>query len=146
MSSKRAQVQAGVRALIAAAVPLAEVKGLDAAPFPERIPAQGLAIVREGDPGQPEVDLSPVTYHWEHAIPVEVAAIAGGGKTAAAALDTMLAAIGAAVAADRTLGGLCDWIDVLEPSIEDIAAAGTSPAKGAELSILASYSTTTPLN
>lgn len=147
MSSKRLAVQAGVKALVAAAWPAAKVDGLDnAAPFPERIPADGLAIVREGDPGEPEIDLSPVTYHWEHRIPVEVAALAAGGKSAAEVLDDALRAIGAAVAADRHLGGLCDWLDVIEPSIEDIAAIGTAPAKGAELLFTAAYSTTTPLN
>ena len=147
MSSTRAGVAAAVQALVAAAWPAAEVKGLDnAAPWPERVPANGLAIVREGDPGQPEVDLSPLTYHWEHAFPVEMAALAGGGRSAGDNLDLALAAIGAAVAANRTLGGLCAWLDVTEPAIEDVAAAGTAPAKGCELIILASYSTTTPLN
>lgn len=147
MSSKRLQVVAGVKALIAAALPGADVKGLDnAAPFPSRIPANGLAIVRDGDPGEPEADLSPITYHYDHRIPVEIAAYRSSAKTQAERLDDMLRPIGAAVAANRTLGGLCAWIDVLEPEIDDIAGEGTAAGKGCDLIIIASYSTTTPLN
>ena len=35
------------------------------APLPETVPAGGLIILRDGDPGDPEVVLSPVTYLWE---------------------------------------------------------------------------------
>ena len=34
--------------------------------LPERIPANGLIILRDGKPGEPEVTLSPVTYFYEH--------------------------------------------------------------------------------
>jgi hypothetical protein len=32
--------------------------------LPERIPAAGLLILRDGEPGEPEVTLSPLTYHY----------------------------------------------------------------------------------
>lgn len=32
--------------------------------LPERIPAAGLLILRDGDPGEPEVTLSPLRYHY----------------------------------------------------------------------------------
>ena len=31
--------------------------------LPERIPAAGLIILRDGQPGEPEVTLSPLRYH-----------------------------------------------------------------------------------
>lgn len=31
--------------------------------LPERIPAAGLIILRDGQPGEPEVTLSPLLYH-----------------------------------------------------------------------------------
>ena len=34
--------------------------------LPERIPASGLIILRDGKPGDPEVTLSPLTYFYEH--------------------------------------------------------------------------------
>jgi hypothetical protein len=40
--------------------------------LPERIPATGLIILRDGKPGEPEVTLSPVTYFYEHRAELEV--------------------------------------------------------------------------
>jgi len=34
--------------------------------LPERIPAEGLPIPRDGEPGEPEVTLSPLAYHYQH--------------------------------------------------------------------------------
>ena len=33
--------------------------------LPERIPAAGLVILRDGDPGEPEVTMSPLRYHYD---------------------------------------------------------------------------------
>jgi hypothetical protein len=32
--------------------------------LPERIPPAGLMILRDGNPGEPSVTLSPLTYHF----------------------------------------------------------------------------------
>lgn len=40
--------------------------------LPEKIPTGGLAILRDGDPGEPDVAPSPLTYLWRHAAPVEI--------------------------------------------------------------------------
>ena len=74
--------------------------------LPTRIPAAGLVILRDGTPGEPEVSLSPLTYHYEHAAVVEV--IVQGQATQDASFDAICVAIGARLAANRTLGGLCD--------------------------------------
>ncbi len=34
--------------------------------LPERIPPAGLIILRDGQPGEPEVTLSPLRYHFQH--------------------------------------------------------------------------------
>ena len=34
--------------------------------LPERVPAEGLLILRDGEPGEPEVTLSPLAYHYQH--------------------------------------------------------------------------------
>ncbi|MFN3616236.1 MAG: acyl-CoA transferase, partial [Rubrimonas sp.] len=34
--------------------------------LPERLPAAGLLILRDGEPGEPEVTLSPLRYHYQH--------------------------------------------------------------------------------
>jgi hypothetical protein len=79
--------------------------------LPERLPAGGLMILRDGDPGAPEVTLSPLAYHYEHRAEIEMIV---QGKTPAAravAFDGLVQAIGSALAADRTLGGNCDWTE-----------------------------------
>lgn len=34
--------------------------------LPERVPGDGLLIPRDGEPGEPEVTLSPLRYHYQH--------------------------------------------------------------------------------
>ena len=72
--------------------------------LPERVPAAGILILRDGEPGEPEVTLSPLRHHYQHRAEIE-AVVQGTGRDAS--LDTMNASIGAALAADRTLGGRC---------------------------------------
>ncbi len=74
--------------------------------LPERIPAAGLIILRDGQPGEPEVTLSPLRYHYQHRAELEVVVQSTNGR--ATAFDTLIASIGSVLEADRTLGGLCD--------------------------------------
>jgi hypothetical protein len=39
--------------------------------LPERIPSAGFLILRDGEPGEPEVTLSPLHYHCQHRVKVE---------------------------------------------------------------------------
>jgi hypothetical protein len=145
--SKRLDVLKAVKALAAAALPGATVLGLDnKAGKPQRVPANGLVVVREGSPGQPAIDLSPLTYNYDHSIPLEVAAYESSSRTPSEALDDMLVAIGAAIAADRTLGGLCDWLDAEAPNVEEFTGEGTAMGAEASLIITAAYNTPNPLD
>ena len=145
--SKRLDVLKAVKALVQAALPSAQVIGLDGEEAaPDRIPPTGRVIVRSGDPGGPEVDLSPLTYNYSHPIPVEIAAYESGSLASEEVLDDMMGRIGAGLAADRTLGGLCDWIEADAPLTDDIYASGARPPRSADLVITAAYSTPDPLN
>jgi hypothetical protein len=104
-----------------------------------RVGSGGRVVVYSGDPGEPEIDLSPLTYNWQHQIPVEII------FDDELALDAALMAIGAAIVADRQLGGLCEWLDADAPTTETILAEGGDGQRGAPLNIVASYSTTSPL-
>lgn len=107
--TKQLQVLLAVKALVAAALPGAKVLGFDAdASKPERIGTGGCVIGDPGDPGEPDIDLSPPAYNYRHEMWLDVAAANGAGG---AALDAMLTPIGTAVEADRTLGGLCQYLD-----------------------------------
>jgi len=85
--------------------------------LPERIPPAGLMILRDGEPGEPEVTLSPLTYHYRHRAEIE-AVVQGANRDAA--FDALCAGIGAVIAADRTLGGLCDWVEAEAPQPVDL--------------------------
>ena len=66
--------------------------------LPERVPAAGLMILRDGEPGEPEMTLSPLHYHYQHRAEIE-AVVQGTARDAT--FETLCASIGAALAADR---------------------------------------------
>ena len=111
--------------------------------LPERIPTSGLIILRDGQPGEPEVTLSPLRYHFQHRAELEVVVQTGTGR--ASAFDILIAAIGTAMEADRTLGGLCDWVDPEAPASIDLPVEGAAALKAAVITINLHYTTTGPL-
>ena len=111
--------------------------------LPERIPAAGLIILRDGQPGEPEVTLSPLRYHYQHRAELEVVVQAPNGR--ASTFDTMIVAIGAAIEADRTLGGLCDWVEPEPPASVDLPIDGAAALKAAIITVILHYTTTGPL-
>jgi hypothetical protein len=111
--------------------------------LPERIPTAGLIILRDGQPGEPEVTLSPLRYHYQHRAELEVDIQAGTGR--ASAFDTLIAAIGTALEADRTLGGLCDWVEPEAPASVDLPIEGAAALKAALITVVLHYTTASPL-
>jgi hypothetical protein len=110
--------------------------------LPERIPAAGLLILRDGDPGEPEVTLSPLRYHYQHRTEIE-AIVQGASRDAA--FDALISIVGTALAADRTLGGLCDWIEAEAPRPVDLPVEGAASLKAAVIPVVLHYSTDDPL-
>lgn len=144
--SKREQVLSAVFAMIGGAAP-AGVVPVRNQEKPSRIGPNGAILMRDGDPGEPsDVDLSPLTYYYEHKVPLEVAFVPSGVQTKEQALDALLAPLGAAVSADRTLGGLCLFLEVEAPSISGLEATGAVTGLWADLAIIATYATNDPLN
>ena len=111
--------------------------------LPERIPPAGLIILRDGKPGEPEVTLSPLTYFYEHRAELEVVIQAGTGRDAL--FDALAANIGAVLAADRTLGGLCDWVEAEAPEPVDLPIEGAAALKAAVITVVLHYATSDPL-
>ncbi len=144
--SKRTDVLFALKAMIQRALPGARVIGLDGTDAaPQQVPATGMVIVRSGDPGEPEVDLSPLTYWFEHRIPLELSAFQSGALTSEQAVDVMMTAIGVEIERDRTLGGLCHWLEASAPLTEDIyVESGSRPPRGADAVVTATYGTHNP--
>ncbi|WP_050526187.1 hypothetical protein [Pseudorhodobacter aquimaris] len=111
--------------------------------LPERIPVAGLIILRDGQPGEPEVTLSPLRYHYQHRAELEVVVQVPNGR--ATAFDSLIAAIGTMLEADRTLGGICDWLEPEAPASVDLPIEGAAALKAAVITVVLHYTTTGPL-
>jgi hypothetical protein len=111
--------------------------------LPEKVPAGGLIIVRDGDPGEPEQVLGGFgNAYYQHAVEIEVYAEEGDAAARDAAFDALLQQIGIVLEADPTLGGLTYGRP--EASIE--AVSGAPAIKTATLSVIIDYETTAPLS
>ena len=106
------------------------------------MPAEGLLILRDGEPGEPEMTLSPLAYHYQNRAEIE-AVVQGTDRDAD--FDTLTASIGAALAADRTLGGLCDWVEAEAPRPVDLPVEGGQALKAAVIPVILHYTTADPL-
>ncbi len=111
--------------------------------LPERIPVAGLIILRDGQPGEPDVTLSPLRYHYQHRAELEIVVQTPNDR--ASAFDTLIASIGTALEADRTLGGLCEWVEPEAPTSVDLPVEGAAALKAAVISVVLHYTTTGPL-
>ncbi|MFC7703674.1 acyl-CoA transferase [Plastorhodobacter daqingensis] len=110
--------------------------------LPERVSAAGLLILRDGESGEPEVTLSPLRYHYRHRGEIE-AVVQGADRDAA--FDALCASVGAALAADRTLGGRCDWVEAEAPRPVDLPVVGAASLKAAVIPVILHYTTGDPL-
>lgn len=144
MTSKREQVAEAILAMAAAALPYASVKRNQ--PKPQSIGPGGNIILRDGDPGDPEIDLSPLRYTYEHRFVLELAGYASDTLTREQVLDSLLIPLGEAAEADRSLGGLTEWLEFEAPNPDDdLEAFGADPAGWAEVALIATYVTSNPL-
>ncbi|MFQ6552951.1 acyl-CoA transferase [Aestuariibius insulae] len=107
--------------------------------IPSRIGNSGLVIIRDGDPGDPDVTLSPLTYHFDHALELEI--FADGASDRFTRFDVIKEQISTVFAADRALGGLCDWIEAEAPRQEDLPVEGGATIKAAIIDVVVQYAT-----
>lgn len=147
MASVRLQVIAALRGIAESVLPDGSVRGFDKAISASfRAGAGGTIVGRlPSDVPEPEIDLSPLTYHYDYPIQIEVLAPENVGD-ATAWLDERAAAFGAAIAADRTLGGLCSFVDATMPEEGDFTGDDKATQRFSGFAIVASFSTTNPLS
>jgi hypothetical protein len=110
--------------------------------LPSSVPAGGLVILRDGDPGEPDVTLNPRSEFYNHRAEIEVLPVGGGGE---AVLDTLLAQIGIALAADRSLGGLAENLYLSAPETSVLAIEGAAPILTARITVTIEYLVSDPL-
>lgn len=104
----------------------------------------GIIILRDGEPGEADITMSPLTYQYDHMAEVEVFA-PNGAESPTAWLDQICQTIGAAIAADRTLGGAVEWADIQPGRGVDLPGAGESPIKATSFTVMLTYITLAPL-
>ena len=142
MASHREQVLSALFGRLQG-VPDATVRRNEA--LPVSVPAGGLIILRDGDPGEPDVTLSPRTEFYAHRAEIEafVAQPAGGGGEAL--LDSLLTEIGAAFAGERSLGGLAENLTWSAPETSVLAIEGAVPNLTARITVTVEYVVSDPL-
>jgi hypothetical protein len=108
---------------------------------PEKIPAGGLIVLRDGDPGEPDTSLGGFGgAYYSHAIEVEVYVAAGD-----AAFDALLGEIGTVLDADPTLGGLAFGMTYGRPDVDTEGVAGAPAIKAGTIVVIVEYETESPL-
>ncbi|WP_372624955.1 hypothetical protein [Falsiroseomonas sp.] len=98
---------------------------------PQRLPPGGLVVVRDGDTVQETAILSPLAFAIEHRAEVEVTVSGATPAARTALLDALLVDIGAAITADRTLGGAVEWTQPGSPEFQDVEFEGAVAARAA---------------
>ncbi len=140
--TKREQILQAIVAALAAT----GAKVIRNAEVPTTVSAGGLIIVRDGDPGEPEITLSPLAYTFNHVVDVEAYAQAQAKMTRTATLDDLVAAIGTALAADRTFGGLTEFATPRGVTVTEQGQAGAASVAAAVIPLAVIYTTTDPLS
>jgi hypothetical protein len=111
--------------------------------LPERVPAEGLVILRDGDPG---VTLNPRTEFYQHRVEIEAFSTPAADGSGEAALDDLLRAIAAALAPDRSLGGEAENLTIAAPEVGALAIEGAAPILTARLIVTVEYLVSSPSN
>ena len=116
------------------------------AALPERVSDQAMAILRDGEMGEPEVTLSPLTYHWQHQVAIELFVADPDAAVREARMDGLLVELATLIEADRTVGGVIEYAEIGTPKFDELAPDGTGGIKACLLTVVLHYSSTGPLN
>ena len=113
--------------------------------LPEKVPAPGLVILRDGDPGEPDVTLNPRTEYYTHRAEIEAFVtqpVGGGGEEE---LDALLSWLSVRLNIDRSLGGLAENLTWSAPETTVLAIEGAAPILTARLTVTIEYLVSDPL-
>ena len=113
---------------------------------PEKIPAGGLIVLRDGDPGEPDTALGGFgCVYYSHGVEIELYVEEGDAVARDAAFDTLVQAVGAAIETDPTVGGLAFGMTYGRPEIDTEAVAGAPAIKTGIITVTVEYETTSLL-
>jgi hypothetical protein len=133
--TKQLQIILAVKALVRAALPAVTLAGFDQDDaLPTRVGANGCVVGHPGDPN--------LTWNYSHRLYLEISGPNGAGGDV---LDAMLVTLGAAIAADPFLGGLCEFFSAESAELRDRTNEAATSINWATVPLVAEYSTTNPL-
>ena len=139
MPSKPEQILEAIKALLKT-VPSAKVERNTA--VPERIPAGGLIVLRDGDPGEPDTALGGFGgAYYSHDAEIELYVEDGDAALRDTAFDTLVQAVGAALEHDPTLGGLAFGMTYGRPEIDTEGVTGAPAIKHGAITVTIEYET-----
>ncbi len=96
---------------------------------PQRLPAGGLVVLRDGESVVETPILSPLAYAIEHRAEIEVLA------NDTTLLDALLMVIAAAITAEPSLGSAVEYAQPGAAAFEDIETEGAAAARAAALPV-----------
>ena len=112
------------------------------AALPSDVTRSACIIINDGEPGQPEVTLSPLAYHYEHEVELVVALQEASDPFVA--LDALVGAIGLQIVSHRTLAG-CNWIEASAPVPYELPVDGGASITAARIAVTLVYTLGDPL-
>lgn len=143
MASKSDQVLSALFTALKAGLTGVTVVRNEAVPL--EIPAAGLVILRDGEPGEPEFIHSPPTWFYEHRAEAEVYVDLATAALRDAKFDTIKTGIATVLSNNRTLGGLVDYAVGENPSPVELSHEGIPGVKAGVIFIVLPYDTSDPL-
>jgi len=102
---------------------------------PQRLPAGGLVVVRDGEAVEETPILSPLAWQIEHRAEVEITVAGATPAARNALLDALLIDVAAAISANRTLAGAVEWSQPGGASFEDVEFEGAAAARAAAIPV-----------
>lgn len=140
-----------LQALLAAVAPIGdEIEGGEICRNPEtELPVdedqRWKLVVRDGTTGDPEVSLSPPSYHYSHEAALAITVVKTGAGDADALFSEIVGAIVDALDDDQTLGGKVDWAEPGELNTDEADQDVLAGFKAAILPVTLYYTTSKPL-
>lgn len=116
------------------------------AALPERVADHAMAILRDGEMSEPEVSLSPLTYHWQHQVAIELFVADPDASARDARMDGLLVELATLIEVDRTLSGVIEYAEIGPPKFDELAPDGISGIKACLLPVVLHYSSAGPLS
>lgn len=117
------------------------------ASVPEKIPSEGLIILRDGNPGVPDEALGGFdAVYYEHEIEIEIYVAEGKQTDRDTVFDTLVTEIGSALESGGGLNGLVFGMTYARPDVAIEIIPGSHAIKSGTIALTIDYETPTPLS